>query len=373
MFLHCFSRGHAALQTIALQIIADILITHPSLLADPPATTADATEATVSSENVLRKHVLKAFSRSLKSDDPSVQSTGATALAKTMLSRLITDADLLRSLIIAFFDPDTASNAHLRQSLSYFLPVYAHSRADNAKLMVSVAPGVVAKLCTLREAFLDEAEADSGVEADGGMVKLSVVGGMLVDWTDPRKIVGFTEAVGAAAAGETHFLLAEAILERLVTSQVGKEERKVLFGMLGKLHWPADGCDGERLKTVLELLQEAIDTGVASDATSRNTLSKLQKQGLNLIREIMTAERGGGGTEETVLETTELPVAGNGTEMMGEEDGEEGGDVTQMQPTMRDATLGATTFAAPDAEGTRVGLEGDSDLLSEEDEEYTEI
>ena len=396
MFLHCFLKGHPALQTIAIQIITDILITHPSLIAEP---------ANEEEDNPLIKPILKAYSRSIKSGDPAVQSTGATALSKAMLSRLITEPDLLKQLVVAYFDPDTADNAQLRQSLSYFLPVYCHSRAENATRMVNITCSVIAKLATIREAFLEEV-ADAEEEEDG-MVKLSAVGNMLLDWTDPRKIFGFAEAAGATGAAdgasETHYLLAESILERLVTSQVSKEEKKALFSVLGRLHMPVGGCDGERLKTVLELLAETVDTKVASDATSRNVLTKLQTQLLKQMHDVMTLERGGGGAEETVVDTTELAHEGeetataagahgdaDATELATElgdtvadvttaatEDGdddeeeEEDGDVTQLRTEMRDTTLGigSTTIGAPDAEGTRVGLEDeeDSDSLDDAD------
>jgi condensin complex subunit 3 len=367
LFLHCFLKGHPTLQTIALQIITDILITHPSLLAGP---------ANEEEENPLIKPILKAYSKSIKSGDPAVQSTGATALSKAMLSRLITEPDLLKQLVVAYFDPDTADNAQLRQSLSYFLPVYCHSRAENAIRMVSIACPVIAKLATIREAFLEEV-ADAEEEEDG-MVKLSAVGNMLLDWTDPRKIFGFAEVAGAAdGASETHYFFAESILERLVTSQVSKEEKKVLFSVLGRLHMPPSGCDAERLKTVLELCAEAVDTKLATDATSRNVLTKLQTQLLKQMHDVMTLERGGGGAEETVLDTTELAQEGDETEATvagaraastvgGEEDDEEeeeDADVTQLRAEMKDTTLGvgSTTIGAPDAEGTRVVLEDDED------------
>ncbi|KAK5683094.1 chromosome condensation complex Condensin, subunit G [Elasticomyces elasticus] len=370
LFLRCFAKGHPALQTIALQIIADILITHPSILAEPAANPDTTAVTEVPAENPYLKQVLRAFSKSLKSDDQAVQSTGATALAKAMLSRLITDTDLLKQLVIAYFDPDTAPNAHLRQSLSYFLPVYCHSRAENAVRMASISTSVLAKLATLREAFLDEAEADSGADAEGGMVKLNVVGTMLVDWTDPRKIFGFAEAAGAQqaadGAGETHFLLGESVLERLVTSQVGKEEKKVLFSVLSKLHLPAGGCDGERLKVILELLTEAEETNVASDQAGKKALTKMYNDLIKLVREVAMAERGGGGAEETVLETTEMTVmpGADATEMLdGTELDESEVEVTHLQHSLRDTTIGL-----PDAEGTRVQLGADSELMSEEDD-----
>jgi len=381
------------LQTIAIQIITDILITHPSLIAEP---------ANEEEENPLIKPILKAYSRSIKSGDPAVQSTGATALSKAMLSRLITEPDLLKQLVVAYFDPDTADNAQLRQSLSYFLPVYCHSRAENATRMVHITCSVIAKLATIREAFLEEV-ADAEEEEDG-MVKLSAVGNMLLDWTDPRKIFGFAEAAGAAGAADgasqTHYLLAESILERLVTSQVSKEEKKVLFSVLGRLHMPAGGCDAELLKTILELLTEAVDAKVASDATSRNVLTKLQTQLLKQMHDVMTLERGGGGAEETVVDSTELAhesdeiqataAGANGdadaTELEtelgdtvadgtaatvneGDDEEEEDGDVTQLRTEMRDTTLniGSTTIGAPDAEGTRVGLEDEDDSILSDD------
>ena len=194
-------------------------------------------------------------------------------------------------------------------------------------------------------------------------------------------------------------MLAESILERLVTSQVSKEEKKVLFSVLGRLHMPAGGCDGELLKTILELLAEAVDTKVASDATSRNVLTKLQTQLLKQMHDVMTLERGGGGAEETVVDSTELAnetqatAAGahgdaDATELATElgdtvadstaaaaeeddEEEEEDGDVTQLRTEMRDTTLniGSTTIGAPDAEGTRVGLgdEEESDLSDDPD------
>jgi len=375
-------------------------VTHPSLLAEP---------ANEEEENPLIKPILKAYSRSIKSNDPAVQATGATALSKAMLSRLITEPDLLKQLVVAYFDPDTADNAQLRQSLSYFLPVYCHSRAENATRMVSVACPVIAKLATIREAFLEEV-ADAEEEEDG-MVKLSAVGNMLLDWTDPRKIFGFAEAtaggLGASAASadgasETHYLFAEHILERLVTSQVSKDEKKVLFSVLGRLHLPPAGCDGERLKTVLELVAEAVDTKVAADATSRNVLAKLQTALLKQMHDVMTLERGGGGAEETVVESTEVAqdeddvdetsatVAGAGAEATefestvrggvkqeteeeeeeeedDDEDVDEDPSVTQLRTEMRDTTLGfgGTTIGVPDAESTKIVLEEDSEMLDD--------
>lgn len=186
----------------------------------------------------MLKPVLKVFSKSLKSEDLDVQSTGASALSKLMLSQLITDPDLLKGLVIAFFDPETSANVSLRQALTYFLPVYCHSRATNAERMANIATGVISRLAALREAFIEEEDVE-----EGEMVTLSVVGGMLVDWTDPRKVIGSSEEAktgklrveeGAAPDSDMiHFVLAEQILEKLVTSQTSSKFFHASFFKLG--------------------------------------------------------------------------------------------------------------------------------------------
>lgn len=219
------------MQTIALQIITDILTTHPSLLAPQPrANDGETTAASLAEteDSALLKPVLKAFIKALKSEAPEVQSTGATALSKLMLSQLITDSDMLKQLVITFFDPETASNAGLRQALSYFLPVYCHSRYENAVRMVQVSCGVISRLGTLREAFVEDEDA-----MEGEMVTTGFVGGLLVDWTDPRKIISAQEQgflVGREVEDKvddgkpsTHMLMAEALLERMVTGQTSSK------------------------------------------------------------------------------------------------------------------------------------------------------
>ena len=73
--------------------------------------------------------------------------------------------------------------------------------------------------------------------------------------------------------------------------------------MLGKLHLSMISPDPSILRTVLELIAEATETKLASDATSRNILTKLQTGLLKLMHDIASAERGG---EETVLDETAI-------------------------------------------------------------------
>lgn len=290
-----------------------------------------------------------------------------------MLQRLVTDTDLLRQLVVSYFDPDTKSNASLRQSLSYFLPVYCHSRAENAMRMAEVTTSVLSKLQTIETALRDDDDEDADPEAADNLISLTAVANMLLDWTDPRKVHGFSEAVNDAAvakgAGETHYVLAESILDRLVVKP--EKEKKVLFSMLNKLHLPAGGADRDRLDAILKLIAEVEDVKAATDATSKNVLKKLQATLLKHMHDITTEERGGG---DTILESPELAdqtETGDVTQAPGAEEEEEDpdSDVTQLQQELDATTIGFTT-GVPDAEGTRIQL-GDESLM--EDSEMIDV
>ena len=204
LFLHCFSKGHDALQVTAIHILADILTTHPSLLS------------TATDPN-LQKQIFKIFVKGMKAQHtPDVQSAATTALCKLMLTSVVTDEDLLRQAVVCYFDPASKENAGVRQALTYFLPVYCHSRRENMERMANIAGGVIHAVVDVAE------ELDEGEE----MVGVGVVGNMLVDWTDARKLVVQDEAAVSwdeagrkevkAVNGDIHLILAESLLERVL-------------------------------------------------------------------------------------------------------------------------------------------------------------
>lgn len=147
---------------------------------------------------------------------PEVQLAATSALCKLMLISVVHDEDLLKQMVICYFDPATKANAGVRQALSYFLPVYCHSRRENMERMASVAATVMQMLVDLSE------ELEEGAE----MVGLSIVGNMLVDWTDARKLVVQDESTVSwdeagkkevrALDGDIHLDLANSILERVI-------------------------------------------------------------------------------------------------------------------------------------------------------------
>jgi condensin complex subunit 3 len=140
--------------------------------------------------------------------------------------------------------------------------------------------------------------------------------------------------------------------------------------MLSKLHLSVSSPDPGLLRTVLELVAEAIESKVASDATSRNALTKMQTTLLKLMHDIATAERGGHGGEETVIEDatvvqrTDVDITAQsvtGAEAREEEE-EEATEVeidAESDPVNAQLRreLESTRIEDPDAEGTRMDID----------------
>ncbi|KAF7586196.1 hypothetical protein BBP40_009311 [Aspergillus hancockii] len=344
LFIHCYSKGHDALQVTAVQILCDMLTTHPSLLA--PVTQPDGETVT---PPVFQKPLLKVFARALKSSSPnSVQAGAATALSKLLLTNTFTPVGanippaiqeynqnsvetLLQSLVVSFFHPRTRENPALRQTLAYFLPVYCHSRVSNTQHMRRVVvPVIRAVLNAAEEYFSLEAEEDSDGEIDESVGQrelkalMSGVLGMLAEWTDERRVVGLGGekilAGGTASSnvcGWVHLALVKDILERVLGISEGpnrcsKEEKKLLFSLMSKLYVapPAvpsrsgsrnpEGDDPFRssvrsnqgeispenaalAQEVKELLNETIEEGLATEAAGRNALVKVKNSVLKLL------------------------------------------------------------------------------------------
>lgn len=214
---------------IAIQIIGDILAAHPSLL-NKPLSSVEQGDAVQEQEHALHKPIHKLFSKSLKSQSAAVQSTACAALCKLMLSApstahstsgvsssILNMEELLRLLVVAYFDPETASNTGLRQSLSYFIPVYCHSRKENMESMGSVSLTVLSWYMSLK----DEMDVDGEDEAESEMVSVNVVLAHLADWTDGRKLAmarmgAFDASDDIEADTDVHVELAERVLEKML-------------------------------------------------------------------------------------------------------------------------------------------------------------
>lgn len=169
LFAHCLNKGHDALQVEALHIMSDILTTHGSAIFDGDSCAVE------------QRVLYRMFAKGLKNDDATeVQATAAEVVCKLMLAQVIKDDELLKVLIVAYFAPTTVDNHSLRQILTYFFPVFCHSRPENQCRMAGVVVATVHALMVLRDGLGEEEE----------MVSPTTIASQLADWTDPRKNVG---------------------------------------------------------------------------------------------------------------------------------------------------------------------------------------
>jgi condensin complex subunit 3 len=362
------------LKEIVIQVLTDVIITHPELLTptipDPDASTEDAEPIINPRIRPITKILLKAFS----SDNKRISLIACTAASKLLLLGILPPlptAEVLKVFVLTYFDPETATNPALRQALSYFLPVFCHSKLKNAKLMSENAVPIVSKLLIMRDENVEEEELDE-------MVGWPVITAHLAEWTDGRKVVGATELgldgkeSSMAGAEEPHVGLAIEVLERALTSTCSKDERKPLLSLLGKLYIAPSSAnrrgeegavDEEILRTLHGLVSEAVEGKIGTDATQRNALIKLETSLTKRLGEVQehptqvegetqadrtaTPETTVAAEGDTVADATEIPETQSQTQAGAQEDEEE-----EEEDTM---------FAGMQGEGTRMPLEDDDD------------
>ncbi|KAM7185375.1 Nuclear condensing complex subunit [Rhypophila sp. PSN 637] len=266
LFMHFFSKGHTALQITALHILTDILNVHGAQL--------------LSANPALLKVYIKALRSGAKS--PEVQAAATVAASKLLLGRVVSDhqvsGELLKTLVVAYFEPASSDNQSVRQALNYFLPVFCYSRRENQELMASIALDALHMLYNVREGLDDD---DADVEDE--MVSLSTIGACLVDWTDPRKcyspggatagLLLETDKKVANVNGDVHLEFAKNILEKL-DGNLNKEEKKIIASLLGKLYISPTSSE-DLLREVFADISDMVDHPPLSDAPSRNALYKI--------------------------------------------------------------------------------------------------
>ncbi|KAF1928325.1 uncharacterized protein M421DRAFT_63411 [Didymella exigua CBS 183.55] len=284
LFFHCFTKGNDELKQITLQVIADVIITHPHLLA-PPASDPDTTEQSeVPEQSPLLRPLRKILLKGITSEDTSVGRVACEAAQKLILHSLLPEeetADIVRALTLTYFDPDGQNKPAMIQALGYFLPVFCHSRIKNAQTMAGVAVSVIGKLLVMR----DDVDEDEDAAEMVGWPRITAY---LADLTDGRKVVGQTETGSdgkTSSSGDSevpHIMLAVEILERALNGTCSRDERKPLLALLTKLHIPPSAPQktvseptAELLEALQALVSEAVEDRIGVDATQRNALTKL--------------------------------------------------------------------------------------------------
>jgi condensin complex subunit 3 len=334
-------------------------------------------------ENRWLDKVSKIFLDGFQSDDHELSVASCVAVMPLLMRNVLPPShaitikkrsvNILKEFAIAYFNPEMKENPGLSQALTYFLPVFCHSRQANTMVMVELVVEIIAKLMRVRDNLEDE-DAEQ-------MVAWPVIAGHLAEWTDGRRVLGATE-VGLdgktslkKGAEEPHIMLATKTLQRALKDNCTKDERKILLMLLSKLHVsgtrPAAGetVDIDALNKLHELASDAVENSLGMDATSRNYISKLEiglAKRLGDVERITQTPEAEGQVEEEEEDTQagaqmEVPVAiRSKSKVVAAEPEQEEEEEEEEEDTL---------MAGVQAEGTRMPLEADDD----EDDDATEI
>ncbi|EWC43791.1 hypothetical protein DRE_07300 [Drechslerella stenobrocha 248] len=251
LFAHCFNKGHEELQVEASHIICDILVVHGTSLFESEKC------------QIEQKTLYKMFGRAITKldDSPETQAACVEVMCKLFLAKAVEDDELLKAMVVAYFDPATNENLALRQTLSYFLPVYCHSRDDHQVRMQRIA------VSTLHILIGVYGDLDEGEE----MVTPANIASQIADWTDPRKVfrAGSDES---KVNWDVHVELAISAIAKVVAGS-NKEEKKVLCQLLGKLAI-SPFASHDKLQELAGQTAELAQAKTITDAVTRNALAK---------------------------------------------------------------------------------------------------
>ncbi|KAG1728449.1 nuclear condensing complex subunit [Suillus lakei] len=247
LFLGQVQTAPEVLKIRVLQIVFDILMVHEN---DFLSNVGGASERIV--EFFL--HVLE------REESDKVQALLCIGLAKLVLAGMICDDKVLQSLVAAYLAPDTIDNQEVRQCLAYFFPVYCYSSTVNQRRMQRLFIGLFEKL----------APETRNVDETQEMVSPAQIAAMFVDWTDPQKAI---EVQDQPTDETIHIDLASDIARALFDNKMIKEDKKVLYQVLGRLYLP-DKVDDDKIRTLKLLLHNLNSRRPTRDTAAKNALAK---------------------------------------------------------------------------------------------------
>lgn len=271
LFLQCFSHGDTTLKVMAINTISDILALH-------------GTSVLGLDDNVDTLAVYKMYYKAVRNDDdPETQTVAAQSLCKLLLAGVIKEPDLVKTLVVVYFNPESSYNTSLRQALSFSIPVYCHTSVDNQKIMAAIAVDSLRRLTQIYDTTEEE-----------DMVSPLQIFQQLVEWTNPNNVVhidSYGELVKGGGSDDTQVYMAIDMMNRLLDdNEPDKDERKALINNFSKL-WIPSTISSSILKELLGLVDEYIDGGGIHDSYSKNSMFKLKHELETKIKDSETLEK----------------------------------------------------------------------------------
>ncbi|GJJ68327.1 condensin complex subunit 3 [Entomortierella parvispora] len=256
LFLTCIFADNAndTLHALSLKIVFDLLLTFG--MKNMAA-------------NITEDRIITDLSKVLESTTPELQAIAAEGLAKLMLTKLLKNAQILRTLITMYFDPETANNNHLRQCLSYFMQVYFHSAHENQVILSEIFVPILVHLIQLYQ------------DSKTNMPTPTIMAQQLLEWCEPRRVLG---ADTENDINNIDFGLPADIAINLVKAMFTEslETRKFLPGILFKIRLDADA--GEiRLKKLTLLLGNLKHKRPFQELSAKKYIQSIEKNILKMF------------------------------------------------------------------------------------------
>ncbi|KAF8929155.1 hypothetical protein BGZ47_001240 [Haplosporangium gracile] len=260
LFLTCVFAENASthLHVLSLKIVFDLILTFGM--------------APMSSQ-IGEERIKTDLKTTLESKEPEVQAIAVEGTSKLMLTKVLRDAEILRTLIILYFDPATAKNNHLRQCLSYFLQVYFHSSYDNQVMLSEMTVPILIQLIEMQQ------EAKNEMPTPVNMAQ------QLLEWCEPRRGLEADPEKGLVNKNIDYGLQVNIAIE-LVKSMFSEAPyvRKHLPNILHKI--PLDDDAGEiRLKKLTLLIGNLKTKRPIVEPLSKKNLMTVEKNILKMFGE----------------------------------------------------------------------------------------
>ncbi|KAF8957558.1 hypothetical protein BGZ46_002160, partial [Entomortierella lignicola] len=262
LFLTCIFAENASnqVQVLSLKIVFDLILTFGM---------------TAMSSLITEDKIVQDLTNALDSPTDEIQAVAAEGVAKLMLTKLLKNSQILRKLIILYFDPETASKYHLRQCLSYFLQVYFHSSHDNQVTLSEIFVPIIIQLIHMQQ------------DAKGEMPTPSNMAQQLLEWCEPRRVLGADrENEGSVAYNNIDFGLQANIAIEIVKVMFTETTavRKHLPLVLYKVRIDADA--GEiRLKKLTLLIGNLKARRPLTELLSKKYLLSVEKNILKMFED----------------------------------------------------------------------------------------
>ncbi|OAX38286.1 hypothetical protein K503DRAFT_718426 [Rhizopogon vinicolor AM-OR11-026] len=245
LFLGQIQTAPEVLKIRVLQIVFDILMVHEN----------DFKEGGAGDRIVeFLLHVMN------NEESEKVQALLCIGFAKLVLAGIVSDDQVLKTLVVTYLSPETIDNQEVRQCLSYFFPVFCYSSAINQRRIQRLFIPLFDRL----------AKATREVEEDQEMVSPAQMAAMFVDWTDPQKAI---EVQNQPTDETIHIDLASDIARALFNDDMIKEDKKVLCQVLGRLYLP-EQVDDDKIRTLKLLLHNLHSRRPIRDTSAKNALAK---------------------------------------------------------------------------------------------------